>query len=426
MNRTLLTVVVVLMFILSVLLGVYIFLDKDKLANENNASNETSNNKKVDNKSIEEVDIFNYDISKDKEGNIVVTNKSNGDVYQAFSIKELDSPDSYVDGNIYVLYNPNDEIELYDSEIYGLLNLKNKKVLTGYENYSCYREFDARVEKCDKSNTTILNRGYENQALVSLDDFSIIFKADGIAVDGNGNFIVLSDNKYELLDSKGQKLLNDSYDFIIQNDYIGYILIKGDNYYYYDNKFNVISDVLSIKDKYKSAINKDNNERLHTSLEIEDGYNTIRYIDYINDNKGDKHLVFSFSGYDEGGAENVHIFLLGNNGKVLFNYDQIVYSHVFKFSGKNSNDYIIKSNECDKYSDKIYCEENKTLYSTYKINSDSFSFLYCKSDESNMYEHVLKINNDKAEITSFKDKYKISNLSMLSGGGFSCPTYKAY
>ena len=157
MNRTLLTVVVVLMFILSVLLGVYIFLDKDKLANENNASNETSNNKKVDNKSIEEVDIFNYDISKDKEGNIVVTNKSNGDVYQAFSIKELDSPDSYVDGNIYVLYNPNDEIELYDSEIYGLLNLKNKKVLTGYENYSCYREFDARVEKCDKSNKNYHN-----------------------------------------------------------------------------------------------------------------------------------------------------------------------------------------------------------------------------------------------------------------------------
>ncbi len=167
------------------------------------------------------------------------------------------------------------------------------------------------------------------------------------------------------------------------------------------------------------------------SLSIEDSlydfdesvkFTYVKDISKIVDNNNKEYIVVNIDIPDETGIEHYFV-LINDEGKALLEFNQYISSFVYEISGANSSRYLLNDNNCKTYFADWVCKDIKKIYSTYTIDSDKIYFLDCKEDENILYEHTLQIKDGVVELIDSEDKYNISNLDQLSGGGFSCPNY---
>ena len=165
-------------------------------------------------------------------------------------------------------------------------------------------------------------------------------------------------------------------------------------------------------------------DEIPDEIEIEDIVKTVKG----NDNKD--YLIMKLITYSDYGTTNENVFIINENGKLLFNYLHEISSIFYNVKGPNSKKYIIGSNNCEdfKYIDtgETLCNNFDKLYTTYKINDNNIEILECINSEDfdgRLLEKELTIGSNVVSIKNTGDKYEINDAN-LSGAGFICPTYK--
>ncbi len=203
------------------------------------------------------------------------TKKNKG--YSAMSVDDYENgPSKYIFN--FITMDPDE-----GDDTIGIFDLRNKNIITGYEEYSCAFHSDATIEVCYKEETTIV-RNNKKFGVVSLKDGSVIIDLlyDMMYEDDNFNFIVKKGDKFGVLSDTGKVLLNVEYDYIGYSSYFGYLAIKGDNIELYNNDMiKQTIDSNTLDNLYQTSLDKYNGELLKAYTDIND-YSKPTHVNLAN------------------------------------------------------------------------------------------------------------------------------------------------
>ena len=291
----------------------------------------------------------NYEIFENE--NYIVLNISNKIVSVASIFGFIDG---YTNAKDYIYFfrdgsEPND---------YGIVDVKNNKISSGYFDGSCRFHSDERAEPCDdRFELTIVRKIINDKTAFYL------FSLDEIIPITNNNYskmyfinkdriLVEKNNKNGIINSKGEEVVKLEYDFIGYNKYLGYLMFKGENIYLFDEELKSIDlNTNKFDDLYTTAYNKDkaeNNEHDFFPLTIADSFYWSSGIDVLKYNINDKYSL---------GNEENYIKYKGNKftGEhiVLFDVGEACYSKPYIYVIENNKAYRVESNDVEiKYA---YC-----------------------------------------------------------------------
>ena len=226
-----------------------------------------------------EVDNINPDVNEpDKFTLYYVINTNNNYVYSASQFSSMSRIKSDKEEYLFVI--------LKSDEAIGMINLNKQVINTKYQDYSCYFHTDASFQTCGDNKTIVVqNRKGETTkyGLISIDTLKQVIKVDfdGLSVLSNNNVIVSKDNKIGLYNNEGKILLDVEYDYIIENDYFGYIVIKGNDMKVYDSNLKEID----LKTNDFNLLFENAYTKYVAGIKVEEGDN----IDDIKNN----HLIFN-------------------------------------------------------------------------------------------------------------------------------------
>ena len=165
----------------------------------------------------------------------------------------------YIFSEMLILNSSNklETIEEPSDEVAGLVNLNNKTILTGYEDYSCSFHSDVSAITCPNVKNTLVNKDGKFGIYSLVDDKLLLpCEYDTIKYIDDGKYLVEKKGKYGLIDSSMKSLLNIEYDYLGFNDTIGYILIKGSEIKLYDKELNSL-ELSKLESLYTSALSKE-------------------------------------------------------------------------------------------------------------------------------------------------------------------------
>ncbi len=269
-----------------------------------------------------------------------VVNTKTKDIFDTLPFK-IDSEDEGYSNNYY-LFLPYEDDENVKDNTKGMFNIKNKQLISGYNDYSCQFHSDVSSYLCDNNETTMVSNYTENEStfgLISLKDFSIILKAEYSSMYEIGNyFLVSKNNKSGIYDKKGNKVLDVTYDYLGYSEYLGYIGIKGNDIEYYNTKLEKqdLSNT-SLKDLYKTAYEKSKGEIEYLFLATADSYfwtvGTSMRIQNMNEpfDKSDSNYRYKYTGSKYSGEHLVinslcsenYIYVIEDNKAYKINKDEI-------------------------------------------------------------------------------------------------------
>lgn len=234
-----------------------------------------------------------------------VVNTKTKDIFDTLPFK-IDSEDEGYSNNYY-LFLPYEDDENVIDKTRGMINIKNKQLISGYNDYSCQFHSDESYWLCGNNETTMISNNNSNNSvfgLISLNDFSVILKAEYSSMNEIGNyFLVSKNNKSGIYDKKGNKVLDVTYDYLGYSEYLGYIGIKGNDIEYYNTKLEKqdLSNI-SLKDLYKTAYEKSKEKIDYLFLATADSYywtvGTSMRIQNMNEpfDKSDSDYRYKYTG----------------------------------------------------------------------------------------------------------------------------------
>ena len=227
-------------------------------------------------------------------------------------------------------------------EIFGLLDIKHKKILNGYEDYSCGYHSDVSSVLCKGNKTTLLKDDNDKFGIYSFDDSKIILPVEYNTiynVDLN-KYLVEKDDKYGIINEKMEYLFKLEYDFIGFNEDIGYILIKDNDVKLYDKNLKE-KNVNELTQLYDNALK--NNEGNYIQLDNSNSYYWFSGSYFVKANiskkfnfNNDSESYFKYTGsklsgekliiYDQYGAcnKNAKLYVIDGNKVVIVNSNEIV------------------------------------------------------------------------------------------------------
>ena len=260
--------------------------------------------------------------------------------YYLYNEKLFSTINMYTDvgkSNDYFIFT---EYSSYSDIVYGLLDIKNKLVITDYEDYSCGYHSDVSASLCRGDKTTLFQGkngkfgiySFTSNKLILPVEYDTIFSVD---ID---KYIVEKNGKYGLIDGQMNYLFKLEYDFIGYNSKIGYILIKNNNIYLYDSNL-IQLDVSQLSTLYENALYEEENivylDNSNSYYWMSGSYLTKMNMNktfYIND---DQEESFTYTGtyylgekliiFDQYGSchDNAKIYVINNNIEIISSDDII-------------------------------------------------------------------------------------------------------
>lgn len=232
-------------------------------------------------------------------------------------------------------------------EILGMLDLKSKKIISGYEDYSCGFHSDVSASLCKGDKTTLVQDKDGKFGIYSFADSKIILPIEYDTIYNNkiGKYLIEKNGKYGLIDDKMNYLLKLEYDYIGYNDKIGYIIIKNTDIKLLNDNLEEIS-IDKLNGLYDSALIKDD-EIKHNVVDIDNSnsyfWSSGSYLIKANISNavhvnGDEESYFKYNGstfsgdqlfiYDQYGACNdkSKIYVINNNKVSIINSEEITAS----------------------------------------------------------------------------------------------------
>jgi len=297
--------------------------------------------KVIDNDICSHLPLCEYKENKN-EIKYYVLEKSTNKISLAMKMGSIE--DNSLSDNLYYFY-------LDNADLGGIINIKEEKIVIGYNEFSCTYHSDERAVPCVKDKLTIVGKktnDLSKYGVLSLEDFSLKLKLDYDSIyylNDRKQFIIEKDNNNELLDINYNNILESSYDYIGYSKYIGYITIKDDKLQIYDNN---LIEVNLEENKIDTIYNK-----ALKNYKIEDEY-AEKYLFILNSNSyfyngGSFFMRMNFNNIyyfnkpdpNEINDEGKYIKYIGNK----YNKEELIIYDQYGACNQNPQIYIINNNK---------------------------------------------------------------------------------
>ena len=173
--------------------------------------------------------------------------------------------ESKISDFLYVIMSP--------VKVIGLMNTNTKRILVGYEDYSCSFHSDVSFMTCPDNKTTMISKYNDvtkknERGIISINSLRTIIEPTYEEISDLSDtdyFLVYKNGKNGLMNNKGKTVIDLKYDYLAYNKYLGFISVA-------DNVIELLDDDLNkvnkdIKSVFDEAIKKYNSDAIKNDLD---------------------------------------------------------------------------------------------------------------------------------------------------------------